>query len=609
MPNVDSTTRIALAPAVGAVEPSQRVLQAVRDSVRGEYEVLGELGRNAAGVIVFLARQLRVGSLVALRARPADGPAGAGEIWLDVMRQLDASTPGPRETCVNCNQAIGSWDRFCGHCGADLAGAPADRASTEQMLQAVRDAAGSRYEVIGAMNRADGGGDVYFARDPRTGALTALRLKRDAAVPGGAPQYLLGRTTVLKSVAESLGVSHGGPTVRPAPPPPPTVPPPVATAPPPAFVPASTPIPAEAPAAPGWHRFVLPLVIGAAAAAVVIFLAGRRQGTSTAPTTNVAQGMPAAAKVDSVKVTVGGALPVGTTITVDGEVVTPPTFSVATGAHKFRAAAPGYAAAVESLTVSTGQNLVWTPTITRASPSSGVHHATAVAPAPARPSAQPTVKVTEAAATPPNLAPASRLSSSDSALTSLPTTTSSPTCASLFSTLEWDRALPICQKEAVAGNVASERTLGTLYDRGLGTHPNPQQAAIWYQRASDAGDRLAEYQLGVLYRDGKGVKSDSKKAVDLFRKSGAQGDGDALSALGTAYERGDGVKRDYTQAADWYRQAAELGHPGAAYRLGVLYEQGKGVAKSDSAAVAWWTKAAAGGETAARAALAKRTKS
>jgi TPR repeat protein len=354
------------------------------------------------------------------------------------------------------------------------------------------------------------------------------------------------------------------------------------------------------PAAGGWQRFVLPATVGVAAVALIAVFATRRQATPASSATPVAQATQAPTKVDSVKVTVGGALPPATTITVDGEVVTPPTFAVTAGTHKFRAAAPGYAAAVESLTVVSGQNLVWTPTITRTAPAAAPHR---VAASGAAPPDRPSVSATHPVVAPP-VSPVSR---NDSTLAALPTTTSSPSCASLFSTLEWDRALPVCQKEAAAGNVASERTLGTLLDRGLGTQANPKLAAIWYQKASDAGDRLAEYQLGVLYRDGKGVKTDSKKAVDLFRKSAAQGDADALSALGTAYERGDGVKRDYTQAADWYRQAAEQGHPGAAYRLGVLYEQGKGVAKSDSAAVAWWARAAAGGEPAARAALAKRT--
>ena len=618
MPQPDRTTLIALGPQAATADPSQRVLQAVRDAVQGEYEVLGELGRNAAGVSVFLARQLRVGSLVALRARPAEGPASANEIWLDVMRQLDASMPGPREQCASCNRAIGSWDRFCGHCGADLSGSPGDRASADQMLQAVRDAAGARYEVIGAMNRADGGGDVYFARDRRTGALTALRLKRDtSAAHGDAPQYLLGRTTVLKSVAESLGVSHGGPPPLPAPPPAAVAPPiaaPAPAAPPPVSMPMAPASPPQRDA--GWQRVVLGVIVGGAAAALIVALVVRRSGTAASSSASATPVTTGATNAASVNVTVGGVLPRGTIVTVDGEAVTPPTFSVPTGVHTFRASAPGYATAMESLTLSAGQNLVWTPTITRTSSSTGVRHlasapsAAAAAPPVAPPPAPVTTPVTSAAsvATTPPATPAPAVSRNDSALASLPTTTSAPTCASLFSTLEWDRALPVCQREAAAGNVASQRTLGTLYDRGLGTHANPGQAAIWYAKASDAGDRLAQYQFGVLLREGTGIKADPKRAFDLFQKSAAQGDADAKSALGTAYERGEGVKRDYVQAAQWYRQAAEQGLAGAAYRLGALYERGEGVPKSDSAAVAWWTRAAAAGEPGARAELAKRAK-
>jgi len=624
MPNAEKTTLIALAPAAADADPGQRVLQAVQDAVRGEYDLMGELGRDSAGVIVYLARQLRGGALVALRARPAQGPGGTGEIWLDVLRQLDATTPGPRETCLNCNQATGSWDRFCGHCGADLAGVAPDGASGEQMLQAVREAAGSRYDVIGEMNRADGGGSVYFARDRKSGKLTALRLKRDTASSSSSTQYVLGRTTVLNSVAASLGVSHGPPPPRPAPLPPAVLPPAAA---PPAAPPAPA-MSADAAAAalralndkPGaLQRYALPLTIGAAVLVLIaVFAVGRPRGApgsaadGTARSTTTSGG----AAADSVRVTIGGALPPGTTVTVDGEVMMPPTFSLAAGTHRFRAAAPGYSVATASLTLTPGQPMVWTPTIS---------HATAMRPnvaphvVPATTQSPPPAAETPVAAAPSIRAmprpavstgtPASTGTANDSMLQTLPTTTSNATCASLFSTLEWDRALPVCQKEAAGGNVASERTLGTLYDRGLGTTSNPAQAAAWYQRASDAGDRLAQYQLGVLERDGRGVKQDGKKAIDLFRKSAAQSDADAQSALGTAYERGEGVKRDYAQAIEWYRQAAEQGHPGAAYRLGVLYSQGKGAARSDSAARAWWTKAAAEGEPAARVELAKRNKS
>lgn len=182
MSQIGETTRLSVARDAAGTTPSQRVLRAVQEAVNGEYEVLGELGQNDGGVTVDLARQLRVGVLVALRARPAEGPAGAsGEMWLDVLRQLDATTPGPREACVSCGQSVSSWDRFCGHCGTDLTGAQAgDGTSADQLLQAVRDAAGVRYEVLGQMDRADGGGNVYFARERGSGKLTALRLRRDA---------------------------------------------------------------------------------------------------------------------------------------------------------------------------------------------------------------------------------------------------------------------------------------------------------------------------------------------------------------------------------------------------------------------------------------------
>jgi len=615
MPDAGQTTLIRVAQGVGAPDPSRQVLEAVQEAVRGEYEVLGELGRNSAGVVVYLARQLRVAALVALRARPAEGsPSASGEMWLDVLRQLDASTPGPGETCLSCNQAVGSWDRYCGNCGADLTGAAAGGdTSPDQLLQAVREAAGERYEVIGEMDRSDGGGNVYFARERSSGKLTALRLRRESSAAHGSPQYSLGRTTVLKSVAESLGVSHGGPPPRPAPPVKPQAPVvPAAAA---VAVPPSPPV-TPAPQLPGGEpgilqRYALPIAIGAAVVVLIgLFAIGQRGGSSrsaTADSTRVstAAANPTTPASDSVRVTIGGSLPQGTTVTVDGEVVSPPTFSVAPGVHSFRAAAPGYVPATESLTLAAGQRMVWTPTIGQATaPGSGVtpRHAAPANRQAASSSGAPAGGPTAGSATRP---PPIR-SEQDSMLATLPTTTSNPTCASLFATLEWDRALPVCQREAASGNVASERTLGTLYDRGLGTELNAKQAVVWYQRASDAGDRVAQYRLAMLVRDGKGVKSNQKMALDLFRKSASQGDADAQSALGTAYERGDGVKRDYAQAVDWYQQAATQGHPGAAYRLGVLYAQGKGVAKSDSAAIAWWTKAAAEGEPAARSELAKR---
>ena len=602
---MSDTTRIEVVRDPDKAAGNARVLQAVQQAVQGNYEVLGELGRSEpeAGVVVYLARQLGTGALVALRVRPADGARGASrEMWLDVLRQLDASTPGPRETCVACGKAVSSWDRFCGSCGADLsAGDPGDGASPEALLEAVRSAAGAKYEVIGQMHRSDGGGNVYFARERKTGNLTALRLRREKAASGSnAPQYSLGRTTVLKSVAESMGVVHGGPPPRP------TAVPPAPAQPTPSVQPIP-PTPLQPDAAQHAARrdgWILAGLAAAVVAVTVIVVRGNAARSGATDTTTSAHNDSVVAPAPA-QVTIGGTLPAEAVVTVDRAPVSPPTVNVPPGQHTFRVAAPGYEPAAQVLTVVAGQQMVWTPELTphASAPTMPLRHAVSAGIVHGSSSPSPAPVATVASS--PGSVPPTPAAGNDS-LTRLRTTTTDATCASLFSTLEWNRALPVCQTEAAAGNVASERTLGTLYDRGLGTEINPKQAAVWYQSAADAGDQIAQYRLGVLYRDGKGVKQNSKSAFDLFQKSANQSDANAQSAMGTAYERGDGVKRDYAQAVAWYQKAALQGHPGAAYRLGVLYEQGKGVSQSDSTALVWWHKAAAGGEPAAKAALAKR---
>ena len=77
------------------------------------------------------------------------------------------------------------------------------------MLSAVKDAARGKYEVVGRMPRAEGGGVVYFAREIAGGKLVALRLQKEGGGAGAAERYVLDQTQVIKSVAEELGVSYG----------------------------------------------------------------------------------------------------------------------------------------------------------------------------------------------------------------------------------------------------------------------------------------------------------------------------------------------------------------------------------------------------------------
>jgi hypothetical protein len=196
------TTRLNLPAAAGprkTAEPPDELLEAVREVAAGEFAVLGEIGRAPDGTIAYLARDLSTQKLVALRV--ARGGASGAEYLLDVADQLDASVPAPPTQCPRCNAALRGWGRFCTQCGASLesargTGEPLDKA---ELLTAVQEATRGRFEILGEMSRAEGGAVIYFARDPETGKIEALRLQKESD-----GQFSIGLTGVLTRFAGSL---------------------------------------------------------------------------------------------------------------------------------------------------------------------------------------------------------------------------------------------------------------------------------------------------------------------------------------------------------------------------------------------------------------------
>jgi len=177
-------------------QPRDELLEAVRDTAGAEFDVLGELGRGPDGTIAYLARDLSTKKLVALRL--THGPAG--EYLLEVVKQLDASVPPPAGNCPRCNAPVRGWGKFCTQCGLNLATEVAgrDRTNKEEMLKVVEDATRGQFEILGEMERAEGGG-VYFAREIATGKIEALRLQRE-----GEGQFSIGLTGVMKGFANAL---------------------------------------------------------------------------------------------------------------------------------------------------------------------------------------------------------------------------------------------------------------------------------------------------------------------------------------------------------------------------------------------------------------------
>ena len=107
----------------GQLSPADRLLRTLQSSLAGQFELYGELGRGKDGRIVYLARELANGRLVALQLSPTGSRTVAGEdYWFEVVRTLDASVPAIESDCPSCHKPLGGWGRYCRHCGTDLGG-------------------------------------------------------------------------------------------------------------------------------------------------------------------------------------------------------------------------------------------------------------------------------------------------------------------------------------------------------------------------------------------------------------------------------------------------------------------------------------------------------
>jgi hypothetical protein len=88
-----------------------------------------------------------------------------------------------------------------------------------------------------------------------------------------------------------------------------------------------------------------------------------------------------------------------------------------------------------------------------------------------------------------------------------------------FDRADLKSALRIWMEAAEAGDPEAQTNVGEIYERGLGTDPNYEAAAIWYRKAADQGYSRALFNLGTLYEQGKGVPQDKLLALNLYRQA------------------------------------------------------------------------------------------
>ncbi len=199
------STRLTLTGLGAPEEPGAELLDAVRETAASEYDVFGEIGRSPDGAVAYLARDRHDKKLVALRLTRGPG----SEYLLEVAKQLDASVPAPAGACPRCGAPLRSWGRFCTQCGFDQwTGSPArgelGGQSAEELLAAVKQATAGKFEVLGEMSRAQGGGVVYFAREIATGKIEALRLRQERD-----QGYSIGLTNVLQRALDPPAPDQG----------------------------------------------------------------------------------------------------------------------------------------------------------------------------------------------------------------------------------------------------------------------------------------------------------------------------------------------------------------------------------------------------------------
>ncbi|EDY21661.1 Sel1 domain protein repeat-containing protein [Chthoniobacter flavus Ellin428] len=133
------------------------------------------------------------------------------------------------------------------------------------------------------------------------------------------------------------------------------------------------------------------------------------------------------------------------------------------------------------------------------------------------------------------------------------------------------------EKDAAAGNVKAQATLGLCYYQGYGVKKDLAKAVELYQQAAKAGHAGAQNNLGLMYEYGTGLPVDHAKAHELYVAAAKQKLRDAEYNLGVEYDQGISVPQSWTEARSWYEKAAAQGHTAALTNLGNLYLNGHGV--------------------------------
>ena len=133
--------------------------------------------------------------------------------------------------------------------------------------------------------------------------------------------------------------------------------------------------------------------------------------------------------------------------------------------------------------------------------------------------------------------------------------------AAQFSAKKYTDARKSAEALAKTGDARAMAMLGAIYQNGLGTTPNEDEAIRWYSAAADKDQREAQFSLAMIYLDGKRGISHDRHRRSFAGESRRQRPSDRrLQSRDAADRRSD----RYRRLAAYRRPLAHGGRSGIA---------------------------------------------
>jgi len=120
------------------------------------------------------------------------------------------------------------------------------------------------------------------------------------------------------------------------------------------------------------------------------------------------------------------------------------------------------------------------------------------------------------------------------------------------------------KKMAGMGDPVAQYKLGVMYEEGVATKQNYDEALAWFKKAAARKYRPAMRRITYIDILKNGYKKKQHdKWLQAVKQDSQQGDGESKLLLGVMYKNGIATERDYMQAEKYIRQAVAMNIAGA----------------------------------------------